>query len=250
MKLNIISDLHVDFSKYKFENVNNSDVLVLAGDTGNAGIAIPLLEKTNVFSKYKHVIMVMGNHEYYVRPYARRYNNTPVYKKDPYKVWVNLKERYDNFHLLNNELITLEDVSFYGGTMWTSLLNGDKQFESYVAEHMNDYQFVTPQYVKKCHYDFKRNFPDSVDVVITHHAPHFNSIPDKYKTNILTPAYYEDMSCYLKNTKLWIHGHVHKTNDYIVNKCRIVSNTRGYSKNGIPENPNFNPNFNIDIGEH
>lgn len=247
MKLNIISDLHVDFNKYKFENVDNSDVLILAGDTGNAGIAIPLMEKHNVFNQYKHVIMIMGNHEYYVRPYARRSRNTQVYKKDPYQVWNNLKERYNNFHLLNNELLTLDDVTFYGGTMWTSLSNGDDEFESYVVENMNDYKFVTPHYVKQCHNVFKRNFPDSVDVVITHHAPSLNSIPDMFNTDILTSAYYEDMGYYLNKTKLWIHGHVHDTNDYNVNECRVISNPRGYSKNGISENPNFNPNFNIDI---
>jgi hypothetical protein len=27
---------------------------------------------------------------------------------------------------------------------------------------------------------------------------------------------------------LWVHGHVHAKNDYIVGNCRVVSNPRGY----------------------
>ena len=65
MKIQVLSDLHVDFGVYKFNNKCNADVLVLAGDCSNGGLIKSSFEKQSLFSMYKHVIMISGNHEYY-----------------------------------------------------------------------------------------------------------------------------------------------------------------------------------------
>lgn len=80
----------------------------------------------------------------------------------------------------------------------------------------------------------------SKTVVITHHAPHPNSVPEHYKGHHLSPAYATDLSHLMGKASLWIHGHIHEPADYIVHGTRVISNPRGYMhKNGGFENPLF-----------
>lgn len=66
-------------------------------------------------------------------------------------------------------------------------------------------------------------------VVVTHHAPHEQSVPDEYKSHPLSPAYASDLSRLLGRSKLWIHGHIHFNADYMVGATRVICNPRGYS---------------------
>jgi hypothetical protein len=50
-----------------------------------------------------------------------------------------------------------------------------------------------------------------------------------------------------RRTRLWIHGHTHDSFDYWVNGTRVLCNPRGYAKNGVNENPLFDPNFLVEI---
>jgi hypothetical protein len=50
-----------------------------------------------------------------------------------------------------------------------------------------------------------------------------------------------------RRTRLWIHGHTHDSFDYWVNGTRVLCNPRGYARNGVNENPLFDPNFLVEI---
>ena len=46
MKIQILSDLHLEFSEHKFDVKNtDSDILVLAGDIGVGNSALPFIDK-------------------------------------------------------------------------------------------------------------------------------------------------------------------------------------------------------------
>jgi calcineurin-like phosphoesterase family protein len=47
--------------------------------------------------------------------------------------------------------------------------------------------------------------------------------------------------------QLWIHGHTHDSFDYQVHGTRVVCNPRGYVRDGVLENENFNPVFTVDV---
>lgn len=87
-------------------------------------------------------------------------------------------------------------------------------------------------------------------MVVTHHAPSFQSIAPMYRQDSLTPAFASNLD-YLMGEPicLWIHGHVHHSNDYEINGTRIVSNPRGYQLKGdtFPENQDFKPDLVIEI---
>ena len=68
MKIAVCSDIHNEFDIWKPKNPDKADVLILAGDII---VNQMLSDKSciNFFNqcakKFKHVIYVMGNHEYY-----------------------------------------------------------------------------------------------------------------------------------------------------------------------------------------
>ena len=67
MKLQVVSDLHLEFSDWKLPDVD-SDIIVCAGDisTGDSGVVWAIRESERL---NKPVIYVMGNHEFYHSEY-------------------------------------------------------------------------------------------------------------------------------------------------------------------------------------
>jgi len=51
---------------------------------------------------------------------------------------------------------------------------------------------------------------------------------------------------------LWVHGHTHSSRDYVVGRCRVVCNPRGYAlaPRALPENAAFDPALVIEIAPH
>jgi Icc-related predicted phosphoesterase len=83
-------------------------------------------------------------------------------------------------------------------------------------------------------------------VVMTHHAPSFKSIVEKYKGSNLSGAYatecFEDI--WETEPDIWVHGHIHDSVEYTINKTKVFCNPRGYAGD---ENPEYNPNLIIEI---
>ena len=86
---------------------------------------------------------------------------------------------------------------------------------------------------------------DGPTVVVTHHAPHRNSLAPRYADDWLSGAFVSELpEEFFVIPKLWIHGHTHTSFDYQVRNCRVVCNPRGYmlgTLRSTPENPQFNP---------
>ena len=69
-------------------------------------------------------------------------------------------------------------------------------------------------------------------VVVGHHAPTHGSVHPRFKHfDLMNGAYYSDLSDFILDRpciKLWVHGHMHDTFDYMVGSTRVVCNPRGY----------------------
>jgi predicted phosphodiesterase len=146
MKIAVTSDIHLEFGHWTPVNPDNADVLILGGDImlahelGNAvddwTRIVPrkghkfydfLVECKSVFP---NVIYVMGNHEHYNGDYAK---SSGILKK----VCVGL-----DIHFLDKETVTIDDVMFIGGTLWTDMNNEDPLTLYHVKGCMNDFQIV------------------------------------------------------------------------------------------------------------
>lgn len=84
-------------------------------------------------------------------------------------------------------------------------------------------------------------------IVMTHHAPSWQSVHSSYINDRMNGCYVSDMDDFIISTEpdIWIHGHVHNSFDYNIGKTRILCNPRGYEHriSGAIENRNFDDNL-------
>lgn len=106
-KLFIVSDLHNKQRIVKIEVPIDADAIVLAGD---------IVHEKTVFSHFakfgKPVIVVAGNHDFWGHDVM-----------DAVEALRNEASAFDNFHVLDNETLVIDDVRFIGSTFWSSYGN-------------------------------------------------------------------------------------------------------------------------------
>ena len=256
MKVNVISDLHLEFDDLILPG---GDVLILSGDICEAknvkkdqysedAVQFKFEHKRSdryirffieECAKYKHVIYVMGNHEHYGFRFDKTYNH--------------LKENLPNdILLLEKESVEIDGVIFVGATLWTDCNNADP-ITMYTLRHgMNDYRVVQNYYADKDVYhklipEFtyadhlkakkfisttaKEN-SDKTIVVVTHHSPSRKSTKPKYEKDFhMNGGYSSNLEEFIMdhpNIKFWTHGHTHDDFDYMIEQCRVICNPRGY----------------------
>jgi predicted MPP superfamily phosphohydrolase len=112
MKIQIFSDLHLEFYKTFPQIKPLCDYLFLAGDIGKMQCENFKMFLQYVSSNWKKVFYVLGNHEFYNK---RKTHSKLIYE---YKL---ICAKYDNVYLLDRDIIELEDYIVMGCTMWTSV---------------------------------------------------------------------------------------------------------------------------------
>lgn len=175
-----------------------------------------------------------------------------------------------NVYILDDDEVVIQGVRFLGGTLWSDFKlfgEANAEFARLDAQAaMNDYRLIRygSDYRSLQPLDTQKMFTDTVSflkkklaepfsgktVVVTHHAPSLQSVHPIYKHDRLTPAFASDLESLMGTPiTLWVHGHVHNSNDYVVNGTRVISNPRGYHPEGnsIPENPDFKADLVIEI---
>jgi Icc-related predicted phosphoesterase len=143
MKIALASDIHLEFGGITFYNIEDADVLVLAGDICVAKHFVdgrPTYMQTlakeyreffdHVCKEFPHVVYILGNHEHYSGDVAHSYNI--------------LREHldYGNLHILEKETWTHQGHTFVGGTLWTDMNRGDPLTLNYTQGAMNDFREV------------------------------------------------------------------------------------------------------------
>lgn len=283
MKIQLVSDLHLEFADINIQNLNGADVLILSGDICVAqdlhdhiaadfnpysqGAFAELGRKQQrvqtfrdffkrVSFQFPNVIYVMGNHEHY----HGKFDRSRQYFLDEFA-----KLGITNIHLLENDTKEIDGVHFVGGTLWTDMNKGDPMTVHAIETMMNDFRVIrianedfrkflpsravrehikTKQYIKAV----LEGLPEDARVVVVgHHAPSHMSIHEQYKHDtLMNGGYASDLSEFILDRpkiKVWTHGHMHQCFDYMIGDTRILCNPRGYHD----ENPQFNPNFIFEV---
>lgn len=254
MRTWIVSDLHLEFG-WPFEELppDNVDVLICAGDVLTKGV-VPSINWLAKFAADIPVVFVAGNHEFY----GACLQSAILEAREAAR-------GHSNLHFLENDAIDIGDIRFVGGTLWTDFrLFGRNPgvAMSYAESGMNDFKKIKfsktpyrkfkPIHAYRKHIETRdfiaaelRKHTRLKTVVVTHHAPSPRAIALGFQHDPLSACYASDLEDLIMEAgpTLWVHGHVHHRNDYIIGSTRVVSNSRGYPG----EATGFDPTFTIKI---
>ena len=242
MKLQIYSDLHLGFARFK-PAPRDADVVILAGDIDIKSRGVAWANDTF----HCPVIYVCGNHEYYGGHIDHTFRKMQ-------------EAAAPHVHVLENEALILNQTRFLVTTAWTDYSStGDVAASKRAAwECMNDFAVI------RADEGYRRLYPDDLiaksktafawltqelekpfdgqTVVVTHHAPVLDYVGDKLPENLIA-AYANDWPELLDKADLWIYGHTHVAADFLKNGCRVISNPRGYPN----QQTGFDPDCLIEI---
>jgi Icc-related predicted phosphoesterase len=230
MKIQIASDLHLEFIKFNHEQhidrvlgSNKEGCLVLAGDVSTVPSLKFVLDI--ICSKFKHVIYVPGNHEYYD-------GSIDIVNQILSSLGI------DNLHVLNMKSVEIEGVNFVGCTLWSDFDNNNPLSKMDCQTGVNDFFLIKNLTTEKAllmHYEQKLFLEkelrkNSKSVVITHHAPSYQSVKPQYRHERTNGAFVSSLDelIYEHQPLLWIHGHTHTVFDYSIGQTRVICNPYGY----------------------
>lgn len=242
MKIQVMSDLHLEFygdpMKFIDELPIRANILVLAGDI----MSFKMFPYLRAFcQRWKHVLYVPGNHEYY------DYHLNP--RNSSLRELIGISVQEPNFDLLYRDVRIIEGVRFLGATLWFPE-TGDPSEEIY-RNQMNDFRLIKDAvpwigYEHNFDHAFLENNIQKGDVVITHHLPHPESINERYEGSPLNRYFCSEDAAHLvesRHAQLWIHGHTHTACDYKIQGTRVVCNPAGYPG----DLSTFTPDFTVDV---
>jgi Icc-related predicted phosphoesterase len=272
LSLCVLSDLHLDHEPFptSIEGKpidDGADLVVLAGDIADGATGLVWARET---FPSKPIIVVPGNHEFYGQNHVRARRT------------MREEARHLGIHWLDRSSVVISGVRFLGTTLWTDfrLLGEERRVASMerAGSAMNDYRKITKDHEEAwmdarpggrsknrqqpldpvdTAYEHELSVrwleeqlatqrndsePFSKTVVVTHHAPHLLSVPERFHGHHLSPSYSTDLSRLMGMAALWIHGHIHHAVDYNVSGTRMVCNPRGYpGENLRPGEIGFDP---------
>lgn len=282
MKFKIWSDLHTEFychtpdDKFKrifkqyfpLEEDDKNTILLLSGDVGTYYNYDSTYRRVfNMLSKrFKKVICVPGNHSWY---------KSSIWDTEFY-FWKE-KSLPKKVHYLDNDSVMIDkNTIVIGSCLWTDFNKENPVTMSQVESRMNDYNLIKHgiasddgiyQYPYKKNirpedtlkrFKFSKNYIISTlkeatekgiknKILVTHHAPSYQSTDPRYAGDSLTPAYCSDLEEIMLeyDVKLWTHGHQHCSNDYTIGNTRVLCNSFGY--HNYETNPKFKHNLIVEI---
>lgn len=269
-RFRLISDVHLEFALDPMNQIKNilpekeddKEVFLFVcgdlynhGSTGETGF-IALEEWSK---RFKYVIYIAGNHEYYGGTYQH------INERIAYEI-----KHIKNVIFLNNNSFTIDNVSIFGSTFWTPITTNPVDAYT-ITRLLNDflhirYSFedqdgiemwkenITPAIVTGLFYQAVSEYTDwimaskaKINIVLSHHAPSIMSAKKFYReatdreTLLLNQCYSFDAETILPmldKVNLWCHGHMHNNADYYMGKTRVLANPYGYV--GYELNNEFN----------
>lgn len=271
MKILYVSDLHLEFGDHPVpvKDWADADVCILAGDiitanylqlhrTDNPSIKFQnkLIKLFQQLERYKHVIWVAGNHEFYNGHWIGTVPTMRAFADKHAK----------NVQVFENDCLNIDDIRFIGCTFWTNMNNRNPMDMMVAHGAMNDYYCVfkgsdpkytqvTPEDTVYAH-EFSREYidlvlpnnPDRKVVMVTHHPATLQALNRKHSGNSLDPAFATNLDQWIierPQIKAWISGHTHQPMDIMIGDCRCVSNPRGYKHESLYAE--FKPNKVIEV---
>ena len=246
MRIQLLSDLHLETEDYEPVPAPGAELLVLAGDIDSTWSA---------FDRFRDwpqpVLLVAGNHEFD----GRELNDAwPALRRRCEKLSITLLECESTVRVAADG----QRVRFVGTTRWCDFdLFGPERREksmraaSYFMQLMDSMRDGRPYDADAVRADalacrawLERELAAPGDdwdttVVVTHFAPSVRSADPRYGRQSGTASFCNADDDLLPFAQLWIHGHLHCIQDYRVaharGTSRVVCNARGHARKGEAE---------------
>jgi hypothetical protein len=246
MRLQIVSDLHLETEDFRPEPAHGAEALVLAGDIDSGWLGFERFRGWPV-----PVIFVAGNHEFDERELRQ--------------AWPALRALCGDLGitLLERESIVLAGadgrrIRFTGTTRWCDFaLFGDPDDErvlraaGYFMRIQHSTQGGLPfgasavrREALACRAwlaaELSRSHGDwDATVAVMHYGPSFRSADPRFGSQPGTASFCNADDDLLPLVSLWVHGHLHCRHDYRVTHARghtrVVCNARGHARKGEAE---------------
>ena len=228
----VISDTHLNMWKYTDEQISGifpgtMPTLILAGDIGDPDDASLYKALQIACRKYKRVIYVPGNHEFYNRVSGSK--KTPVSVLDWFQ---KLDDQWSNFQFMYRRTELIDGIRVIGATGWSSSPKMALWSNMISEEGKKDVDFIEQQLCRS----------KEPVLVITHYPSTLRVLQDNYKNTIAQYDYANDLErLYMPPLDTWIFGHVHQKHDFTLpyvsalgsGTVRILCNPYGYPNEGI-----------------
>ncbi|HET7794109.1 MAG TPA: metallophosphoesterase [Rhizobacter sp.] len=238
MRLQLLSDLHLETEDFEPQPAPTAELLVLGGDIDSTWQALERFRDWPV-----PVLLVAGNHEFD----NRELDST----------WPELRARCEQLgiRLLERESLVLAGrdgrrIRFVSTIRWCDFdLFGEKQREkamraaSYFMRVMRSTRHGEPfgaeavrEEALACRAwladELARQGEWDATVALTHFGPSLRSGDPRYGSQSGTASFCNADDDLLPLADLWIHGHLHCRHDYTVGRTRVVCNARGHARKG------------------
>ena len=267
MKIDILSDLHVDFYFRKkpteasvrtlYEKALSldgeaGDVLVVAGDLGHHNRQnIRTLKVVREVFGYRHILCVLGNHDYYLLDHAGRENyfHRSAFRAQRMREIINGEE---GMYALDGGVVEIEGVKFGGCDGWYDGSYIERHFPKKNETDMDDYihrlwerTMADARYIlglkwreyAEIQKEKLRRIHREVDVMITHVNPSIRKEHSdvKYREEEMTGFFTFDGEDLLEegSMKYWIFGHTHERTEYELHGVRCLCNPMGYPEGSM-----------------
>ncbi|MFL6663318.1 MAG: metallophosphoesterase [Rhizobacter sp.] len=243
MRLQIISDLHLETEDFEPRPAPHAELLVLAGDIDSSWAGFDRFRGWPV-----PVVFVAGNHEFDDR--------------DIDDTWPALRERclHLGWHLLERErlIVTGNDgrrIRLVGTTRWCDFELFGNPHDERVLRAASYFMRVQRSTRGGAPFDAAAVRIEAIacrdwlaaelaasdtawdaTVAITHFGPSFRSADPRFGSQPGTASFCNADDALLPLADLWIHGHLHCRHDYRVRhaggETRVVCNARGHARRG------------------
>jgi len=241
MKLQVLSDLHLESESFNPAPAPGAELLVLAGDIDSTWGAFDRFANWPV-----PVLVIAGNHEFDDRELD--------------EAWPALRKRCAalGLRLLERESVVIDGVRFVGTVRWCDFdlfgparreramragayfmnvqrsRRGGAPFDAAAVrdEALACKTWLAAELARPSHGAWHTT------VAVTHFAPSFKSADPRYGAQAGTASFCNADDELLPLADLWLHGHLHSRHDYEVahpgGRTRVVCQARGLADKGEP----------------